>query len=70
LLMVPLLLARKARLRAISREETIRCGFLPPNQLARRILGGLMRLETSFPFPVPFGTSLLAWGRVQTAPDG
>jgi SAM-dependent methyltransferase len=68
LLMVPVLFARKAHLRMVREDETMRVGFSPPNLLARTVLGGLMKLETAFPFRVPFGTSLLAWGRTANNP--
>lgn len=70
MLMLPVALARKVRLTFTSKEETIRAGFEPPNQFARRVLGGMMNLETSLPSPVPFGTSLLAWGRRQPTSNG
>ena len=67
LLMVPVLLARKARLRMVSPAETMRVGFSPPNRIAQLLLRGLKNIETAMPFAMPFGTSLLAWGRSRTA---
>ncbi len=58
LLMVPFLLARKALLRR---------GFMPPNAIARRLLHSMKNVETVLPFRMPFGTSILAWGRLRTS---
>lgn len=69
LLMVPVLLARKARLRIVSPAETMRIGFSPPNRVARLLLRGLKIIEMAVPFAMPFGTSLLAWGRLHPASD-
>jgi 2-polyprenyl-3-methyl-5-hydroxy-6-metoxy-1,4-benzoquinol methylase len=66
MLMVPLLLARKALLRGIKRAEAIQTGFVPPNEIARRLLHGMKNVETALPFRMPFGTSILAWGRLHT----
>ena len=60
--MVPLLLARKIILRRKT-ADVIRAGFVPPNGISRLLLHGLKNIETAFPFPMPFGTSILAWGR-------
>lgn len=68
-LMVPVLLARKARLRMVSPEETMRVGFSPPNRVAQLLLRGLMKIETALPFAVPCGTSLIAWGRSRNRSD-
>ncbi len=70
MLMVPVLLARKARLSRIGRQEAIRVGFSPPNLIARLILAGLMNIETALPFPMPFGTSLVAWSYRTSAANG
>jgi len=51
-------------------EETIRFGFAPPNAAANLVLSSLMKIETALPFPAPFGTSLLAWGRRESDPNG
>jgi SAM-dependent methyltransferase len=67
--MVPLLLARKALLgwgNQKMAETVMRRGFVPPNRLTHLLLHGLKNVETAFPFPMPLGTSLLAWGRVRT----
>ena len=69
LLMVPVLLARKARLQMVSPAETMRVGFAPPNRIAQLLLRGLKSIETALPIPMPFGTSLLAWGRLRSAPN-
>jgi 2-polyprenyl-3-methyl-5-hydroxy-6-metoxy-1,4-benzoquinol methylase len=67
--MVPVLLARKAYLRRVSPEETMRVGFSPPNQGIQAVFSALKNIETALPFAMPFGTSLLAWGRRPTAPN-
>jgi SAM-dependent methyltransferase len=69
LLMVPLLVARKAFLARTNRNgaETIRRGFVPPNRMASLLLHGLKNMETALPFPMPLGTSILAWGRTRTS---
>jgi SAM-dependent methyltransferase len=66
LLMIPLLLVRKTLLRSAKQGETIRTGFVPPNGLSRLLLHGMKNVETALPFPMPFGTSILAWGRLRT----
>ncbi|HST08836.1 MAG TPA: class I SAM-dependent methyltransferase [Terriglobales bacterium] len=65
LLMTPLLLVRKALLRIAKRTDTVRTGFVPPNALSRLLLDGLKNAETALPFRMPFGTSILAWGRLR-----
>jgi len=67
MLMAPLLLARKALLRRAKRRDTIRTGFVPPNTVSRLLLHGMKNVETALPFRVPFGTSLLACGRLRTS---
>ena len=67
MLMTPLMLARKALLRLAKRRDTIRTGFVPPNTVSRLLLHGMKNVETSLPFPVPFGTSLLGCGRLRTS---
>jgi SAM-dependent methyltransferase len=64
--MVPLLLARKILLRRTKTADVIRSGFVPPNGISWLLLHGLKNVETAFPFPMPFGTSILAWGRLCT----
>lgn len=63
--MVPLLLARKVMLRAVKTAGTIRAGFVPPNEISRLLLQGMKNIETALPFSMPFGTSILAWGRLR-----
>jgi SAM-dependent methyltransferase len=63
--MVPLLLARKTLLRRAKAADVIRAGFVPPNGISRLLLHGLKNIETALPFPMPFGTSILAWGRLR-----
>jgi SAM-dependent methyltransferase len=65
LLMVPLLLARKTLLRRAKTADVIRAGFVPPNGISRLLLHGLKNIETALPFAMPFGTSILAWGRLR-----
>lgn len=65
LLMAPMLLARKWILRSAPSDSTIRKGFVPPNRAANLFLQSLKELETSLPFGMPFGTSLLAWARTK-----
>jgi SAM-dependent methyltransferase len=63
--MVPLLIARRTLLRGAKTEDIIRSGFVPPNGISRLLLHGLKNIETTLPFPMPFGTSILAWGRLR-----
>jgi SAM-dependent methyltransferase len=70
LLMVPFLLARKALLACTkpkAAETIMRRGFMPPNATARRLLRSMKNVETALPFRMPFGTSILAWGRLRTS---
>jgi len=70
LLMVPFLLARKALLACTkpkAAETIMRLGFMPPNAIARRLLHSMKNVETVLPFRMPFGTSILAWGRLRTS---
>jgi SAM-dependent methyltransferase len=65
--MVPLLVARKALLasnRSNSSETALRHGFVPPTRTANLLLHALKNLETILPFPMPLGSSILAWGTV------
>ena len=66
LLMVPLLLARKILLRRTKTADVIQVGFAPPNRISRLFLHGLKNIETALPFPMPFGTSILAWGQLRS----
>jgi SAM-dependent methyltransferase len=67
MLMTPLLVIRKALLCRAKGNETIRTGFVPPNAVARLLLHGMKNLETALPFRMPFGTSILACGRLRTS---
>jgi len=67
LLMMPLLLARKAVLSRSNNSATIRTGFVPPNGASRLFLNAIKDIETALPFTMPFGTSILAWARVPTS---
>jgi len=62
LTLLPLLLARKIVLRFVSREQTIHTGFAEHNVVTRKILRTMQRLELSASFPMPIGTSLMAFG--------
>lgn len=64
--MVPLLLARKTLLSRTKTADVIRAGFAPPNGISRLLLHGLKNIETALPFPMPFGTSILAWGQLRS----
>jgi len=63
--MVPLLFVRKALLRRRKTADAIRAGFVPPNAISRLLLHAMKNIELALPFPVPLGTSILAWGRVR-----
>lgn len=65
LLMTPLLFMRKALLCRAKRGEVIRTGFVAPNAASRLLLHGMKNLETALPFRMPFGTSILACGRLR-----
>ena len=67
MLMTPLLFVRKALLSRAKRSETIRTGFVPPNAASQLLLHGMKNLETALPFRMPFGTSILACGRLRTS---
>jgi 2-polyprenyl-3-methyl-5-hydroxy-6-metoxy-1,4-benzoquinol methylase len=69
LLMVPLLFGRKVLLRTSRTADIIRAGLVPPNGISRLVLHGMKNIETALPFSMPFGTSVLAWGRLGTQPD-
>ena len=64
--MVPILYARKIVLRFVPRERTIRTGFAEQNALIHGIFRTLQRFETSMPFRMPIGSSLLAVGRLNS----
>jgi SAM-dependent methyltransferase len=66
LLMVPALLLRKTLVRRAKSADVIQKGFVPPNRIFQGLLQGMKHIETALPFPMPFGTSMLAWGRVRT----
>lgn len=67
LLMIPLLLIRKTLLCRPKRANMIRTGFVPPNAVSRLLLHSMKSIETRLPFRMPFGTSILAWGRLRTS---
>ena len=69
LLMVPFLFVRKMLLdhkESQGAERILGRGFVPPNGIARALFQGLKNIETAVPFPIPFGTSILAWGNLPT----
>ena len=63
LFLLPALLMRKLILRLTPPEDTISVGFVPSNPFLHGILKRLQALETSIPFSMPIGSSLLAVGR-------
>ena len=63
LFLLPALLMRKLILRLTPPEHTISVGFVPSNPFLHGILKRLQALETSIPFSMPIGSSLLAVGR-------
>jgi len=71
LLLLPLLVARKALLRRMdTKGDTVRHGFRPPGRLAQGLLRMLLRTERAL-VPRPFhGTSLLLAGRKTVASQG
>lgn len=62
--LVPVLFVRKALLHFVPRERTIQTGFAEQSALTRSIFRSLQWIETSMPFPMPVGSSLLALGRL------
>jgi len=62
--LMAVLFARQLALRFVSRERKIRTGFAEPNTVARSFLRTLQRIETSMPFQMPVGSSLLALGEL------
>jgi SAM-dependent methyltransferase len=65
-LLTPFLFARKIVLNFVSRENTIRTGFEAQNAIVRGFFRAMQLLETSMPFSMPVGTSLLALGRLKS----
>jgi SAM-dependent methyltransferase len=63
LTLLPFLFARKIIVRFVSRERTIHTGFAEQNAVTRKVLRITQRLELSARFPMPIGTSLMAFGR-------
>jgi SAM-dependent methyltransferase len=61
--MIPVLSARTIYLKLTAPADIIRTGFEPPNSLVQSSFLGLKKIETNLPFAMPFGTSLLGWGR-------
>jgi hypothetical protein len=61
--LLPVLFARTIILRCISDDRVIRTGFAQQNPITRRIFQAVQWAETSMPFPMPVGTSLLAIGQ-------
>ncbi len=54
---------RKLILRLTPPEHIISVGFVPSNPFSHGVLKRLQALETSVPFSMPIGSSLLAVGR-------
>ena len=63
-LLLPLLFVRKLMLRRVSKEDAIRTGFEPSGPFVASVCENLRRLETSLPFSLPLGSSLLALGQL------
>jgi len=63
-LLIPIALLRKILI-ANKREDVIKSGFKPPGKLADYFLRALMKFELALPFSLPFGTSLIAIGRIK-----
>lgn len=63
--LVPILAMRKLVLRFTSEERTIGVGFEPPGQVARAGLDLLRSIEMSLPIGMPFGSSIMALGRLK-----
>jgi SAM-dependent methyltransferase len=61
--MIPVLLARTLYLKLKTPTQVVRSGFEPPNSFIQSSFLALKNIETSLPFTMPLGTSLLAWGR-------
>ncbi|MGI8956687.1 MAG: class I SAM-dependent methyltransferase [Chthoniobacterales bacterium] len=61
--MIPALLARTIYLKVMTPADVVRTGFEPPNSFIQSFFLALKNIETSLPFAMPFGTSLLAWGQ-------
>ncbi|PYJ76230.1 MAG: hypothetical protein DME69_13480, partial [Verrucomicrobia bacterium] len=62
LTLLPFLFARTVVVRFVSREQTIHTGFAEHNVVTRKILRMIQKVELSAPFPMPIGTSLMAFG--------
>lgn len=60
-MMYPLAVARKMFL-STQKEQIIKSGFHPPNEFLHSVLKGTSSFETSFPFNLPFGTSVMGFG--------
>lgn len=64
-LLVPIAIIRKAFIAGKNEDEIIKLGFKPPGKIADLFLRTLMAIETLLPFTLPFGTSLIAIGKVK-----
>lgn len=62
--MVPLVIMRNCVLPFQKEEEVIRTGFQPPTRGVSYFLQTLMKCELALPVNVPWGTSILVFGRV------
>lgn len=63
-LLIPIAILRKF-LHANKKEDVIKSGFKPPGKLGEFFLRTLMKIELAIPFSLPFGTSLIAIGRIK-----
>ncbi|MBL7924329.1 MAG: class I SAM-dependent methyltransferase [Bacteroidia bacterium] len=63
-LLIPVAMIRKILI-AGRGEDIIKAGFKPPGKIAEAFLKFLMHVESALPFTLPFGTSLIAIGKVK-----
>jgi len=63
-LLIPIALLRKILI-SNKKEDVIKSGFKPPSKIADLFLRVLMKIELALPFSLPFGTSLIAIGRIK-----
>jgi hypothetical protein len=63
-IVIPLL--NEEQVLPLLRDPPAQNGFVPPNGLSRCLLHGMENSEMAFPFPMPFGTTILVWGQLRT----